>query len=155
VELANNWYYRLILQDLSNLDEVASKVLPANRQVVNRFISSWMLDGVDDIMCGVQDTDAYDGLDWDHHFLFGQFKEYIFEKERRMAKVLDKLKYSIDQENTLALVTGGGRPETVSVGEDCGIVSRTYILSVYSTVASSLSTSCRSCCSPCQYCRLA
>jgi hypothetical protein len=117
VEIVSNWYYRLILQDFVELDKVAGNVLPANRHIVNGFISSRALDFVDDIMSGIQITDPYDGSDShrNHGFLVGKFKDYILEERKRIVDVLDRLNFCIDEENTLALVTGGGRLETVSI----------------------------------------
>jgi hypothetical protein len=45
--------------------------------------------------------------------VFERFKDYVFAQEKRMKKVLELLKYNIDDENTLTLVAGTGRPEKV------------------------------------------
>jgi hypothetical protein len=116
VEIVSNWYYRLILQDIAELDKMAQNILPGNRSIVNAFVSSPALDFVEDIMSGIQITDPYDGIDShpNHGFLVGQFKEYILKQRSRIAGVLDQLKYCIE-ENTLALVIGAtNRLDTVS-----------------------------------------
>jgi hypothetical protein len=116
VELVNDWYYRLILRDFIKLDEAAQNILPSNRRIVNNFVSSQALNFVNDIMSGIHITGPYDGIDSqrDHAFLFSRFREHVFERRKRIVDVLDKLNFCIDEENTLALVTGDGRLDNVS-----------------------------------------
>jgi hypothetical protein len=112
-EMAIQWYMRLIIRDLARLDNSALEVVPANRRIVGEFIGSSAISFVDDILAGIQGH-GFNGFDWDHDFLFSQFKKYIISEMSRMEKNLDKLLFNIDQENTLTVITGGGgRPETV------------------------------------------
>jgi hypothetical protein len=111
--LTVNWYLRLIIRDLVILEDAASEVLPANRRVCGDFIASDAINFIDDILSSLDDTSMYDDIDWDRNFMFGQFKHYVFSEQRRMGKMLADLRFNIDQENTLTLVTGGVRPETV------------------------------------------
>jgi hypothetical protein len=114
VELTVNWYLRLIIRDFAILEDAASDVLPANRRICGDFIASGAVNFIDDILSGLDDGSMYDDVDWEHSFFFGRFKQYVLSEQRRMGKMLADLRFNIDQENTLTLVTGDGRPETVS-----------------------------------------
>jgi hypothetical protein len=111
--LAVQWYMRLIVRDLAHLESSALETIPANRRVVGEFIGSPALRFIDDVLAGIPDEDTYDDVDWDHDYIFGQFKTHIHAEQRRMKKTLDSLRFNIDQDNTLNVITGGGRPETV------------------------------------------
>jgi hypothetical protein len=114
-ELTASWYHRLIIYDLHVLDAVAREVLPANRHTCGSFIASDAINFIDDILSSLNLNTTYDDVDWEHDFIFGQFKQYVFSEKRRMGKILADFRYNIDQENTLTLVTGSGRPETVNI----------------------------------------
>jgi hypothetical protein len=104
---------RLIVRDLARLENSACEVRSANRRIVGDFIGSNAIRFVDDILAGIQ-TEGYNGVEWDHDVNFSLFKKHIFSERYRMEKNLASILYNIDQENTLAVVTGGGsRPETV------------------------------------------
>jgi hypothetical protein len=112
-EMAVHWYMRLIVRDLAKLESSALQVIPANRRIIGKFFDSSALRFIEDILSGIQDEGGYDDLDWEHNYFFGHFKTYILAEQRRMGKTLDSLTFYIDQDNTLTVVTGGGRPETV------------------------------------------
>jgi hypothetical protein len=104
---------RLIVRDLARLENLARGVRSANRRIVGDFIGSSAIRFVDDILAGIQ-TQGYNGVEWDHDVNFSLFKKHIYSEQYRMEKNLTSILYNIDQENTLAVVTGGGsRPETV------------------------------------------
>ncbi len=114
-ECSVNWYYRRIIRLIDEVAEQSKKVLPSNRKIVNSFIQSdWSLF-IDDLCNGLQSAATFDSTDWDNNFLFNQFKPYLLKEEQRMEKMLCTVTYNLDDENTLALVTGGGRPEKVSI----------------------------------------
>jgi hypothetical protein len=112
--MAVNRYYRLLIGDFARLNDAACHVLPTNRAAVNRFIDSDAVYYIDALLSGMEDKEEYDHFDWTYDKTFGRFKEYIFQRELSMQRILAKLRYDIDQENTLTLVAGNGRPETVS-----------------------------------------
>lgn len=91
------------------------KILPANRKVVNGFVNSFSLRFIDDLLAGLREPSSHDGIDWDNSSLFAYFKGYIVEQEDKIEKVLRTVTYHLDDENTLTLVTGGGRPEKVII----------------------------------------
>jgi len=113
--MTTQWYCRRILRLFSLLSESAKAVLPANRGVVSQFIQCWSIHTTENLLAGLRDVDAWDDVDWDHHRTFLKFKDWILENERRMNEILRKLVYYIDQDNTLNTVTGGGRPEKVTI----------------------------------------
>jgi hypothetical protein len=113
IELTVNWYFRIIIRDFANLEKAASEVLPVNRRTCGNFMVSREVYFIDDILSGLADTNLYDDIIWGHHPLFDQFKKQVLSEERQMEKMLAKMGYRIDQENTLTLITGGKRPETV------------------------------------------
>lgn len=108
-----NRCYRLLLRDFAALGDAASQVLPINRRVVNRFINGNAVSFIDDLLSGIENTEQYDQYDWEHNDILGQFKEYVYARESKMKRTLAKLRYYIDQENTLTLVAGKGCPESV------------------------------------------
>ncbi|KAF8549417.1 hypothetical protein OG21DRAFT_1488548 [Imleria badia] len=121
-EMTTRWYYRRIRRLFSLLSDSSKDVLPANRKVVSQFMRSWSIHATEDLLAGCRDVSDWDGTDWADHSIFLKFKSWVLENEGRMNKVLRTLVYYIDQDNTLNTVTGGGRPETVSVTG--GYVSR-------------------------------
>jgi hypothetical protein len=111
--LTVNWYLRHIIRDFAILETAASEALPSNRRICGDFIHSEAVKFLDDILSSLEDTSMYDNIDWEHHSIFGQFNQYVFSEQRRLKKMLVDLRYHIDQENTLTLITGSARPETV------------------------------------------
>lgn len=114
-EMTTQWYYRRIHRLLSLLSDSSKDVLPANRKVVSQFMYSWSIRATQDLLAGCRNVSYWDGVDWAHDSIFLKFKPWVLENERRMNTFLRRLVYNIDQDNTLNIVTGGGRPETVSV----------------------------------------
>lgn len=114
-EMTTQWYYRRILRLFSLLSNSSTDVLPANRKVVNQFMDSWSIQATEYLLAGCRDVDFWDDMDWAQNTIFLKFKPWVLENERRMNKILRRLVYYMDQDNTLNTVTGGGRPETVSV----------------------------------------
>ncbi|KAF9041891.1 hypothetical protein BDZ89DRAFT_1034712 [Hymenopellis radicata] len=110
-ELSINWYYRRIIQLIDEVTKQSKKVLPLNRKIVNDFILSSSVYFIDGLCNGLQSATGFDSVDWDNNPLFDRFKSYILEEEQRMEKMLRTVTYNLDDENTLTLVTGGGRPE--------------------------------------------
>jgi hypothetical protein len=80
-ELTASWYYRLIICDLAVLDDVASEVLPTNRRTCGSFIASDAINFIDDILSSLNLDTTYDDVDWEHDFIFGQFKQYVFSEQ--------------------------------------------------------------------------
>lgn len=114
-EMTTQWYYRRIRRLFSLLSESSKDVLPANRRVVSQFLDSWSIHATERLLAGCQDVSDWDRMDWAHDSRFLKFKPWVLKNERSMNKILRRLVYFIDQDNTLNIVTGGGRPETVSV----------------------------------------
>jgi hypothetical protein len=109
-----NWYYRRLIHLFTQITSASRAALPSNRRQINSFLESWPLRFVDDMLAGLHDAENWDDLDWDRHPLWIKFKDYVIEYERRMEQVLKTVSYNLDDENTLNLVTRGGRPEPVS-----------------------------------------
>jgi hypothetical protein len=114
-EMTTQWYYRRICRFFSLLSESSKGVLPANRKVVNKFTGCWSITATQDILSGLRNIDYWDGVDWGNHTVFRKFKDWVLDNEKTMDAILRRLVYYIDQDNTLNTVTGGGRPEKVSI----------------------------------------
>jgi hypothetical protein len=108
------WYYRRMVHLLSGIAAAARDIHPSNRRAVNRFLDSWPLRFIDDMLAGLVDVDLWEDFDWDQQPVWLNFKDYITGREQRFDEALQSLGYNIDDENTLTLITGGGRPEAVS-----------------------------------------
>jgi hypothetical protein len=115
IELTVNWYFRFIIRDFAELETVASEVLPINRSTCGDFMVSRAVYFIDDLLSGLEDTNLYDDIIWGHHLIFEQFKGHVLSEERQMEKMLAEMRYRIDQENALTLVTGKKRPQTVGI----------------------------------------
>lgn len=113
--MTTQWYYRRIRRLFSLLSDSSKDVLPANRKVVSQFRESWSIQATENLLAGCQNVSYWDYTDWAHDSIFLKFKPWVLENERRMSTFLRRLVYNIDRDNTLNIVTGGGRPETVSV----------------------------------------
>lgn len=123
-EMNINWYYRRIMILLQNITFASRRTLPSNRRQINSFLQSSALGFVDDLLAGLQNVDDWDTTDWSHHPLWLRFKDYIMEQEEAMHGVLKKLGYNIDDENTLPLVAGSGRPEPYVLPLLCLLLQR-------------------------------
>ena len=109
------WYHRRIRKLFAEIARASELILPANRLVVGNFIVSWHLHVLEDILSGLQHTSAWDDCDWDSDITFLKFKDYIVDQESKLEQALRSVRYCIDEENTLAVMTGGGRPEKVLI----------------------------------------
>ncbi|KAF9530406.1 hypothetical protein CPB83DRAFT_179823 [Crepidotus variabilis] len=109
-ELTTHWYYHRIRQLLALLSESSKGILPANRRVVTGFLKCWPLNALQILLSGLRYPGRWSGVDLgDSHFL--KFKGWVVASEGRMEETLRRLVYNFDQDNTLEIVTGGGRPE--------------------------------------------
>jgi hypothetical protein len=111
--MAANRYYRLLLRGFADLNDAARDVLPVNRMVVNEFINSGQVYFINVLLSSIENTEQYDHFDWESDETFNYFKEYILRRELVMKRMLIQLWYYINEENTLTLVAGDDRPETV------------------------------------------
>ena len=113
-EMTTNWYWRRIRKNLNKVVCACGATLPANRAAVHEYLQRWIFQPIDEVLAGLQGTSEWDSIrDWDEHSLFSEFKDYILDEERRLKTTLRRLSYNIDQDNTLYLLTRGGRPEKV------------------------------------------
>ncbi|KIK61458.1 hypothetical protein GYMLUDRAFT_43029 [Collybiopsis luxurians FD-317 M1] len=100
-------YYTHIQLLLWFIEYLVPYVPQVNSQIVKAFVTKWpFTSATDQLLAGMYDAvdDIYDNND-----LFQRFKEYMDSEEGRMQKTLQTLKYRIDAENTLRLITGPGR----------------------------------------------
>ncbi|TFY59079.1 hypothetical protein EVG20_g7918 [Dentipellis fragilis] len=111
VELSFNYYYHRINQMHLATFEASKRTLIANRKVVNDFLCSPYIAGMDQIMSGIQDSVTERSFDWDSDTLFLKFKPYIVGEEKRIRDVLESLDFNIDDESTLRLISDTSRPE--------------------------------------------
>jgi hypothetical protein len=110
-ELSVRWYHKHIIRLLSRFSAKAraAHFLPSNRGLASRFLDSETMDDMHTILAGLVDHEET----LPNPAVFEKFKDYVFAQEKRMKKVLELLNYNIDDENTLTLVAGTGRPEQV------------------------------------------
>ena len=106
------WYYRRIRRLISDISDATKAVLPANRQQVQGFVSSWSVILVEDILSGLRDVSDWDSMDWESNRTFLKFKDHILDVERDMGNKLQQLRFMVEP-NTLTVVAGEGRLEKV------------------------------------------
>ncbi|KIK61460.1 hypothetical protein GYMLUDRAFT_43033 [Collybiopsis luxurians FD-317 M1] len=105
--LTLKYYYTRIQILMWHIEQRAQLAHQVNKQLIKIFVTSFHITiGTDRLLSGVYD--AVNDINDDYE-LFQRFKDYIESKEKRMQKTLHTLKYRIDAENTLRLVTGPGR----------------------------------------------
>ena len=102
-------YYQRTRRLLDNIDDLAREVLPANRDIVNRFTGSYVVLTVHAFMAGIWGCP----VDPPPSGLFERFEEYVETEERSMFTVLSELKYNLDASNTVNMVLGTHHPEKV------------------------------------------
>lgn len=110
--LTLKYYYNRAQVLLSRMADRARNVLEANRSLADALLGEYHTTrGLDMFFGGVYNVvqDVYDDYD-----LFGRFKNYVEAEEARMQQTLLAVKYCIDAQNTLQLITGPGRLEKVS-----------------------------------------
>ena len=91
-----------------------NNVLPVNRRYIHKLCElnlHWEI--LDSLLAGIGDRRVADVGAFGRDTWQWQFRSYIDEEERRMHEVLQRLGYTIDDENTLTLVVGRRRPEQV------------------------------------------
>lgn len=109
--LTLKYYYTRVQVLLARMGARVRSALRVNRSLVDALFCEYhSTKGIDMLFAGV-----YSGVQdvYDDHELFGRFKDYIEAEEARMQKVLATVKYCIDADNTLELITGPGRLEKV------------------------------------------
>ena len=99
-------YYTHIQLLLWFIEYLVPCVLQINSQTVKVFVTKWPFTSATDILL----AGMYDAVEeiYDNNDLFQRFKEYMELEEGQMQKPLQTLKYRIDAENTLRLITGPG-----------------------------------------------
>ena len=112
-EMTAHWYFRRIRKLLSDLSQSAVRALPGNRRIINAFMTSSRLMFIEDLLSGLDNIEDPDGVAWDSNMPFSQYRDYLTDIENRMETTLRELEYFIEDEDTLRLVVGSGRPEKV------------------------------------------
>lgn len=104
-------YFTRIHVILSRIITVVKDIHQTNRTLADYFLSDyWSSDYMDKLFAGVHK--AVQDIDQDYG-LFGRFQDYVEAEEAKMKAKLEAVKYCIDAENTLNLVTSSGRLEKV------------------------------------------
>ena len=112
-EMTVQWYFRRIRKLYSNIAYLSNAALPANTKPIIWFLTSWQMRWTEDILSGLRDIEEWDNVDWANDSVFLVFRSYVVENETRIERQLRKLKYYLDDANTLTIVAGEGRPEKV------------------------------------------
>ncbi|EIW63664.1 uncharacterized protein TRAVEDRAFT_113640 [Trametes versicolor FP-101664 SS1] len=115
-EMSVRWYYRRIRALCGKIHTAASFVHPANRAITNRFLSSPQMQFVEDLLAELHPSDDWNAC-WDWDDMFTEFQNYVKGREEQLEERLRKVKYYIDEANTLTslIVDSGERPETVGM----------------------------------------
>lgn len=109
------WYHRRIRALLSSIHVASRSVLLANSATLGAFLMSPQLSFAENLLSGLRTSDGRSGADWDWDNAFAKFKNYVVDHESQLAKRLRRVRYLVDEANTLStLIVGSERPETVS-----------------------------------------
>ncbi|KAI0630036.1 hypothetical protein C8Q77DRAFT_236077 [Trametes polyzona] len=112
-EMTTQWYYRRIRALLARLHREVHFVHPANRTIVGGFMYSTQVYLAENLLSGLHEGDGWNMIDWNWDNTFARFKDYVVDRERQLEQRLQRLRYVIDEANTLAgLIVKGERPET-------------------------------------------
>ncbi|KAI0355808.1 hypothetical protein OH77DRAFT_1539828 [Trametes cingulata] len=114
-EMTLRWYSRRIRDTFAAIHFASRNILPANFTYVGTFISSAQICFAESLLSGLHPDDARSaGDDWET--TFAKFKDYVVGREKRLAEKLRRIKYYIDESNTLTgLIVGRERPETYAL----------------------------------------
>ncbi|KAL1941924.1 hypothetical protein VTO73DRAFT_6454 [Trametes versicolor] len=112
-EMSVQWYYRRILALFSAIHFASRSVLPANREMTGRFLSEPHMRFVVDLLAGLHPLEGWRFVDGDWEATFAKFKDYVVAQEDQLEKRLRRIKYLIDEVNTLTslVVDPADRPE--------------------------------------------
>jgi len=98
-------YCEKIEEILDAIINVAGEVLPENRKGVNEYISDvWSC-----VMVWVRSIKRENGTEE----LRSKFESHVTAEEARLHRNLEDIMYDMDSYDTVKLVAGNGRPETV------------------------------------------
>ena len=112
--MTTNWYWRRIRQSLSRVVHACQAILPQDRTTIYTYLQVWIFQPLETVLAGLRGASEWDSIeDWDEDPVFSKFKDYILAEERRLKTTLRRLSYDINQDNTLHILTRGGRPEKV------------------------------------------
>ena len=113
-EMTANWYCQRIRKNLNRAVNTCGAILPANRAVVFQHLQRWIFRPVDTVLGGLRSASEWEWIeDWNEHKVFSRFKDHILDEEKNLKTTLRRLSYDINQDNTLHMLTRGGRPEKV------------------------------------------
>ncbi|KAI0369608.1 hypothetical protein BV20DRAFT_945606 [Pilatotrama ljubarskyi] len=114
-ELTLRWYVRRIRALFSAIHFASRAVLPANFALVGTFLSSPQVYFAESLLSGLHAGDGRSSTD-DWEATFTRFKDYVVGHENRLEGKLRRVKYYIDDSNTLTgLIVGRERPETYAL----------------------------------------
>jgi hypothetical protein len=82
---------------------------------MSEFIGKWPVKFVERLLSGFSGTNQPDlDFDWFTDTRLMVFKQYVIDLEIKMAEVLRKLEYRIDNVEILEVIMGSSTPEKVS-----------------------------------------
>lgn len=103
--MAMSRYAAQIDEVLEKMFAVKSRVLPANRRSVERYLNAtW--SPITELTAGFRRAE------WTEN-LRTKFQGYVEDEERKMIAKLEAFRYDIDAADTLNLITGPGRIDKV------------------------------------------
>lgn len=109
------WYYRRIRALCSAIHFASQSILPENRELIGRFLSGSHMSFVADLLAGLHPPEGWRFVDADWESTFAKFKDYVVNYEHLLEKRLRRIKYLIDEVDTLMslVVNPKERAETV------------------------------------------
>ena len=113
-EMTTNWYWRRIRRSLNRVADACQAIPSQGRTAIYKYLQVGIFQPLDAVLAGLRGASEWDSIrDWNEHPVFSKFKDYILAEEKRLKITLRRLSYDINQDNTLHILTRGGRPEKV------------------------------------------
>ena len=104
-------YCRKIDRVISTMFHLRGQVKPANRAAVDQYLLTiW-----ESVMTFTHSFQKHGGSD----SLRAKFKPYVAAEEDRLRRNMEEIRYVIDDQDTVALITGPGRIEMVCNSKLC------------------------------------
>ena len=104
---------------MSHIHHALQESRQENREIIMSFMRCRCSNYIETMLGRIFEAASEDWSDpcffpYSHSVILSDFKDYLIEEEEKLECALRSVNYSIDELNTLVILTGGGRLEMVT-----------------------------------------